>query len=219
MGAGPSREAGGHEGFVRVRGAEDDAGGGGGGGAAARAGGGAPSARAAELLAGELQARAEALAAEAPALPRDPRAGEAAVTWDSSPTPVQRFRPAAAVEEGNTASPSSALSGRPTAPEEGWAASLVDWLTKALKEVDREQAKLDEGANQAPLLREVMLRARRAKLDTEVAGREAANDARAAVEAVGRCRARLDTVLKSTEGLVRRLEVLEERQGRGRGVS
>ncbi len=218
MGAGPSREAVGHEGFVRVRAAEDDAGVGGAGGAAARVGGGEPSARAAELLAGELQARAKALAAEAPAPPRDPRAGEAAVTWDSSPTPVQRFRPAVAVEEGNTVSPSSTFSGRPTVPEQGWAASLVVWLTEELKEVDREQVKLDEGANQAPLLREVMLRARRAKLDTEVAGREALNDAQAAVEALSRCRARLDTVLKSTEGLVRRLELLEERQSRGRGV-
>ena len=96
---------------------------------------------------------------------------------------------------------------------------MVAWLARELNAVDREQARLDEGASQATLLREVMLRARRAKLDTEAAGRLAAADARASVEAAGSCQVRLDAVLKSTEALVRRLELLEDRQGQRGGTS
>ena len=222
MGAGPSR-AGGDEGFVRVRGAEDDAGGaggggGGGGGSVAAGTAGPRSARAAEARAGALLARVGDLAAAAPAPPRDPRAGEAAVTWDSSPKTARRFPSPGAARETD-ADPPPAFSGRPAASEGGWAEPVVAWLARELNAVDREQARLDEGASQATLLREVMLRARRAKLDTEAAGRLAAADARASVEAAGRCRVRLDAVLKSTEALVRRLELLEDRQGQRGGTS
>lgn len=163
-------------------------------------------------------ARVEDLAAAGPPPPRDPRAGEAAVTWDSSPKPAQRF-PSPGAARDVDADPPSAFSGRPAAPEGGWAEPMVAWLARELRAVDREQVRLDEGASQAPLLREVVLRARRAKLDTEAAGRLAAADARASVEAAGRCRVRLDAVLKSTEALVRRLELLEDRQGQRGGTS
>ena len=67
MGAGPSH-AGGDEGFVRVRGAEDDAGGGtgGGSGGSVAAAAGPRSARAVEAQVGALLARVEDLAAAGP---------------------------------------------------------------------------------------------------------------------------------------------------------
>ena len=175
-------------------------------------------ARAAEAQAGALLARVGDLAAAAPPPPRDPRVGEAAVTWDSPPNAAQRLPSPGAAREADT-DPPPAFSGRLAAPEGGWAEPLVAWLARELLAVDREQARLDEGASQAPLLREVMLRARQAKVDTEAARRLAAADARASAEAAGRCRVRLDAALKSTEALVRRLELLEDRQGQRGGAS